>query len=1266
MNVADLLHDAPSDDHRRRQEARDREHRERELREREQHAQQRERERERDREREARLRDADHDSRPTHRQPPPPPPHHSHHISHPSSFSQFQVYDNDHRPRDSPFGQTGPASAGHSPFVMEGRQPMAPSHPSSSASPSHTSPLFMSTMAASAHGQPPGPSRDYINEHHGARDSFGREKKYTPHGHTSQTLPLYPSPTGPLPEHTRSGSLSRPRSPPFPDYSGHSTPLMNSSHSQIHSTTTGPGSHPLSRSPSHPSPFSMAPQPRDHLSPVTHSASAAHTSPMQHAGGASGPVGGVRRGGSGGGGGGMGSASHVHESPAMGSLRPFEDQGFSSRAAPGSSSTSAIMPREKDRDRDRDRLILKDDKERQDREPFREKDRDRPRKVRPVAPNGAAHTAQALAPATPSSSGPGYTHPDQQWHQRGLSGSGQSQPSRRHSGEDRDRDRDREWERREREREREAAERGREDMNTIRAAASARLQLQGSGPAQAHHHHHPLPHHHVHAHPPTSTHQHSHSHHHAHQSHAHSQQHSHGHQSHSHPPKPNKNVGILTLAPPGVTVTNTLNRDVPKPEVLPLAPPHLSAPASPTLPLQLAPSSTYQPPPPPKHAKQQQPFSVMPTPLGGPGAAPVFAQPYNINHAPSHPLHSAQAPPQPIHHQLPPHPNHRLIGSPLPPLPPPPPTQQPYPQHFIGPGPSTFTPPPYSPPEPESTLPPVHLGTFVHPNTPFPYFFSSKQREERRDTRVTVLIPNGYLPRKVPHERWMRIWGGGLPAELQQYPYHNNLAMGMRERDNVVQRTGSGRRVYTDDSDMLLCALHAGKITWPGVQLARRAGGDLRVELSVRRDGRYIGGPGALARFSLLGDDEVDAGLKSLLRADTASGKRDEKKLEGEYVSEDMICLRSASWGNGHDGSGVEVLRAEWVPRGTAHTIGLRNRGQRLAEYGERRLALLNVDPSNSQSIGKRSRKASSISPDSVLMLEDDQASAKRSVVFGGNRADSIGFKYDPAVVQSLLFPAPSKTAPVSNAQDRRKRRKLNGSPSITDELTRADSEMDLDSELEGDLVMTTPASTRAMILENDEEQFVLRAVGFAAVNGAKNTEAEKENRGSGVLASIRQRRWHVFLVGKNAAEEEKNEGGKGVVVVNGARAKDELDSQKTCASTPLEKEKVPRSNSKKKAVVVHEDLPVPPNGVREGKRGVDAQPSTDVPASTTITTMTVQQRSQPLQLLSTKTLQPLHRDIGENDIEFREDGVVVMQRNSKGDGDAGWFLRVQRWKWAT
>lgn len=281
------------------------------------------------------------------------------------------------------------------------------------------------------------------------------------------------------------------------------------------------------------------------------------------------------------------------------------------------------------------------------------------------------------------------------------------------------------------------------------------------------------------------------------------------------------------------------------------------------------------------------------------------------------------------------------------------------------------------PPPPPPALPPFNLGTYVFPRSPFPYFFPSrarssdgdrpaggkkarqekeKQKENKddeavgeRETHVTIFIPSSYLPLHPPKNGRARIWGGGLPPtppphdplsfSYNRYgqPTHQGQQPQSYASTSHPHRSSFGsspstasapasqhvyarqpRRIYTDDSDMVFAALHAGRVTWSGMQRARRAGLDLKVVLCIVREGeggRYVSGPPASVTAGSGGSgNSVDVGLDDALRASGEAGKekdRDTYSAEGDI---DMEWLVSSAWGNGHDGSGFVILGAEWIP----------------------------------------------------------------------------------------------------------------------------------------------------------------------------------------------------------------------------------------------------------------------------------------------------------------------------------------------------------------
>ena len=165
------------------------------------------------------------------------------------------------------------------------------------------------------------------------------------------------------------------------------------------------------------------------------------------------------------------------------------------------------------------------------------------------------------------------------------------------------------------------------------------------------------------------------------------------------------------------------------------------------------------------------------------------------------------------------------------------------------------------------------------------------------------------------------------------------------------------RRIYTDDSDLFLCALHSGWITWNGAAQARARGKDVKLELRVIRCfgvvggaqlvegvtgkeevvGRFLGGYGercfndagkAQNAERKSGDDEnkekdkVDEKENKDDNKDKDDGddvgrqqSADEDDAEGDMSDseDDGRGLASAAWGSGHDGSAIEVLGVEFV-----------------------------------------------------------------------------------------------------------------------------------------------------------------------------------------------------------------------------------------------------------------------------------------------------------------------------------------------------------------
>ena len=302
----------------------------------------------------------------------------------------------------------------------------------------------------------------------------------------------------------------------------------------------------------------------------------------------------------------------------------------------------------------------------------------------------------------------------------------------------------------------------------------------------------------------------------------------------------------------------------------------------------------------------------------------------------------------------------------------------------------------------------VSLGTFVWPRTPFPYFFSEvypkgegdkenaetsamekskgkskpngKEKEKEGkgegdevsakewETKAVIYIPSGHLPSTPP--RRPRLWGGGLTAieaQRQHHPQHNS--------------NHRPRRIYTDDSDLILCVVHSGFIRWSAIMKAKAERKDLKVEVGlVRVSGRGLGGALGVGRFIGGMGERYWCGEGDGLGIHSGGGEEDDGR-----------GLMSAGWGSEHDGSGIEILAAGFVDKGTVRSspaLGRRNRSQRLAEYGERRTAVLgsvvaDINVGTRFGLGGGSRKRRRILAPSKLPQEEFEAMGTHTVVFG-------------------------------------------------------------------------------------------------------------------------------------------------------------------------------------------------------------------------------------------------------------------------------------------
>ncbi len=340
------------------------------------------------------------------------------------------------------------------------------------------------------------------------------------------------------------------------------------------------------------------------------------------------------------------------------------------------------------------------------------------------------------------------------------------------------------------------------------------------------------------------------------------------------------------------------------------APSSVAASSSQGYPLTSKPLKTHRPPEPMDVALG--PHSMVPP--GGmppPPYGPVMSERIPGSHKMQPKMSNGLGPSQAIQNQLPPqrnmslHPHAHAIGNSPSGYPPRRTPPLPF-ANLMNPNASSFM-QPHSPRPPIGpTLPPLNLGIFVFPHTPFPFLdFPSPPpdvgqgsnvppvtEKDVREIRATIFIPNGFLPTQKPKRP--RLWGGApIPSFSPLFASPqlvNHLQSGMSygfRRPHPLEIHGT-RRVYTDDSDLFLCALHAGWVTWSKLRHAKDNGKDLRLEVRLTREARYVGGFGAAHK-----------------------GDSSDEQSAGE--DDDGRTLLSFGWGNSHDGSGIEVLRAEFV-----------------------------------------------------------------------------------------------------------------------------------------------------------------------------------------------------------------------------------------------------------------------------------------------------------------------------------------------------------------
>ncbi|KAJ6619938.1 hypothetical protein B0H10DRAFT_2216488 [Mycena sp. CBHHK59/15] len=292
-----------------------------------------------------------------------------------------------------------------------------------------------------------------------------------------------------------------------------------------------------------------------------------------------------------------------------------------------------------------------------------------------------------------------------------------------------------------------------------------------------------------------------------------------------------------------------------------------------------------------------------------------------------------------------------------------------------------------------------------------------------------------------------------------------------RRAPAAVSSPDTRRRIYTDDSDPLAAAVHAGRLSWPAIFRARMQRRDVRLELRLLRSLGDGGAGEAVGRF---------AGGWGAAYVDAEDGD----------AADDGRGLLSAAWGAGHEGSAFEP--------NTAHGLTRANRAQRLAEYGARRAVVLDAPTrgrkrrwEDAWSSPRRLPNASVLH--AIAEAEDEDAGEEekpgsedvqcevesammraRTMVFGFG---GVGFKYDATALRGVLFP------PDDNADGPRprKRRRLSGGMAVDapDEAVEPSADRAEEQKTEDDNTAAGDAEDepRALILDADDATYLLRGV---------------------------------------------------------------------------------------------------------------------------------------------------------------------------------------------
>lgn len=257
-----------------------------------------------------------------------------------------------------------------------------------------------------------------------------------------------------------------------------------------------------------------------------------------------------------------------------------------------------------------------------------------------------------------------------------------------------------------------------------------------------------------------------------------------------------------------------------------------------------------------------------------------------------------------------------------------------------------------------------------------------------------------------------------------------------------------------------------------------------------------------------------------------------------------------------------------------------------------------------------------------------------------------LRFKYHPETLRKILFPQPKSSALLDSAAPGRsaKRRRLDsksraGTQTPTPPQAQPVEDIDFSPQ-------------RAVLVETTWESFLISRHS-ASHSASEKPDKEKENQVGGADTTAQAHRYTVTLlpeVGGAAGKLNKSQGFE--EKAGTLETAPPTRASKTAASEPISQ----KSSAKNAATTADRTTQAeqtstssgPDAGGRNSKRG--APPSLSLP----LTDSSEDEEG---------SLQVLHRDLGENSIQFADDGVVFV--NDVVDGaHEGWKLEAKRWRW--